>query len=614
MAEEQFINNESCIKHTVEDRESIIQILRKYSLYPIFGNNGSLSKTYKINNRESNLKKDLIHKGDILCLPLIKKGEQSLKAEFIKPPKKSIPLNSEYRISKNFYETKFNDKCTKYTVKKGETIIKILKNNSLYPVFGKDGSLLRTLKINNREGKNGHIIHKGSILCLPEKEKTKNTILLNKDTNSQYYDDNNLHINHDFSALIEYNYKYNNNFPEYLDKKMSESKISEDKYDNLNVNIQKTQENKLNKKVNNKNKKDKNAFKKIETSVIKENPLEDINDLKRNDISDIKRKKKKNNLNQLNNSYKNNITNKKCNKYIASEGESLIQILRSKFMTPIYGVDGSLDKTLQLNPNLPINNDTFKGGEILCLVDTTNQEDQNNPIKENTNIITDQNKYQNDSKNFQIAYVEGGSRYLKLSEKDASSGTSATLLSRMIISAETGLIQKWYPHFQSYFGINYAVSQIMQSDTSVVIGDNIIRLTNFFSGAKYQFLPYAYGQMELGYGDELIFRAVSSQTIQVEKMSTAKLKFLGGITMHQYGSFDFNGELAYLLNMPFNNQVYSSQVGMGYEGALVSVYQGIGWDFRARLYYTNYKTNVPPVVFNYAELGFLLRLAVDLPN
>lgn len=273
-------------------------------------------------------------------------------------------------------------------------------------------------------------------------------------------------------------------------------------------------------------------------------------------------------------------------------------------MTPIYGINGSLNKVLQLNPKLPIHNYTFKDGEILCLMDSTNKENKNPDQKINSNKLP----------NFQMVYVEGGIRYLKLIDQDSTTETSAKLLSRMIINSEVGLIQKWHPQIQSYLGINYSVSQIMESDTAVVIGDSIIRLTNFLVGMKYFFLPYAYGQIELGYGDTLLFRAINSNTIQMEKMSTAKLKLLGGLTMLEYEAWGFHGELAYLLNKPFNNEIYSSQIGKGYEGALVSTYQGTGWDFRVRLYHTKYETRIPPVVFDDTEVGLLLRLAVDLEN
>ncbi|MBX9840153.1 MAG: hypothetical protein K2X69_17780 [Silvanigrellaceae bacterium] len=338
-------------------------------------------------------------------------------------------------------------------------------------------------------------------------------------------------------------------------------------------------------------------------------------ELKNKEISENKIKNKKKNRSESDKKYKKEVMNKKCNKYTTSNGENLIQILRNKSMTPIYGIDGSLNKTLQLNPNLPINNYTFKDGEILCLMDSPSKsEEKNQTIKESIKISHDQKTNLNESQNFQMVYVEGGIRYLRLIENDSDTNTSALLLSRAMISAEGGLIQKWHPKFQSYFGINYAVSQIMQSDTSIVIGDSIIRLTNFFVGGKYFFLPYVYGLIGFGYGDELLFRAVNSQTIQVEKMSTAKLKFLGGLTMYEYRSFGFYGELAFLLNTPYNNEIYYSQIGKGYEAALATTYQGTGWDFRARIYYTRYETTIPPVVFDYTEVGLLLRLAVDLEN
>jgi hypothetical protein len=323
---------------------------------------------------------------------------------------------------------------------------------------------------------------------------------------------------------------------------------------------------------------------------------------------------RKNQINENNitdNKIKRNLQNEivpnlKCLEYKTKEGESLIEILIAQKRTPLYGINGSFNQTLSLNPNIKINNPTFKEGEVICLEDISKTKNpENNSNKENL----EDNKNSN-----HMVYVEGGVKYLRLIEKDNDNGTSATLLSRPMIITEGGLIQKWTPNFQSYFGINFGISQIMQSDTSVVIGDDIIRLTKYILGVKYYFLPDLYGNVEYGYGDELLFRAINTNTMQVEKMATAKLKALGGYTFLNFENLKFHGEAAFLINTPFNNEIYASQIGTGYEAALISSYETKDWEVRARLHYSRYITNIPPVTFDYTEIGILLRLSAYLPQ
>ena len=205
------------------------------------------------------------------------------------------------------------------------------------------------------------------------------------------------------------------------------------------------------------------------------------------------------------------------------------------------------------------NNPTFKNEEVIFLEDLSKiQKPENLSDKEN-----------NENSNHMV-YFEGGAKYLRLIEKDNDNGTSATLLSRLMISAEGGLIQKWTPIFHSYFGINFGVTQIMQSDTAVVIGD--------------------------------------------DTMATAKLKTLVGYTFLNFDNISFHGEAAFLINTPFNNEIYASQIGTGYEAAFVSSYETKDWELRSRLYYSRYITNIPPVTFDYTEIGITLRLSAYLPQ
>ena len=156
------------------------------------------------------------------------------------------------------------------------------------------------------------------------------------------------------------------------------------------------------------------------------------------------------------------------------------------------------------------------------------------------------------------------------------------------------------------------ISEIMQSDNSVVIGDSIIRLTNYFVGANYKINDLFYTELVTSYGDVLVVRAVSDNVLKIEKMSNTKFKLSGGLSFLNWNNFQFKGELGFLLNSKFNNEIYNSDFGKGYEGAFLVVYPNKSWELQSKIYYSHYSTNVQPVVFDYTEVGLLLRLTVDL--
>ncbi|WGL59909.1 hypothetical protein QEJ31_15360 [Pigmentibacter sp. JX0631] len=286
-----------------------------------------------------------------------------------------------------------------------------------------------------------------------------------------------------------------------------------------------------------------------------------------------------------------------CELYKTNEGETLTSILRKKKYFPIYGENGFLKKTLEVNPNISNYNFILPEGESICLL-------ENKSEKENSE--------RNIDANFHSLFLEGGIKYLRLIEIDSTTGTEAKLLSRAIPFVELGLIQHWTSDFKSFLGINYAVSQIIQSDSSVVIGDSIIRLTNYFLGLNYKFNYLFYSEVTISYGDTLVVRAISDNTLKIEKMSNIKAKFLGGINFLAIDNILFNSEIGFLLNTKYNNEIYNSDYGKGYEGALVILLISKDWELRGRLYYNHYSTYVQPVTFDYTEVGISIRLTADL--
>nr|BFD32146.1 hypothetical protein GTC16762_17640 [Pigmentibacter ruber] len=321
---------------------------------------------------------------------------------------------------------------------------------------------------------------------------------------------------------------------------------------------------------------------------------------KTNNLNDIDHESHEANIDELKKSkvikLKEN-KNTACELYEIKEGETITSILRKKKYFPIYGENGFLKKTLEINPNISSYNITLSEGESICLL---------------KNELINENKLNNIDSNFHSYYLESGIKYLRLIEIDSTSGTEAKLLSRAIPFIETGFIQNWTKDFKSYLGINYSISQIMQSDSSVVIGDSIIRITNYFLGLNYKFNSLLYSELLISYGDTLVVRAVGDNTLKIEKMSNTKFKFLGGINFLNFENIFFNSELGFLLNTKFNNEIYNSDYGKGYEGALLVIVANNGWNLRGRIYYSHYSTYVQPVTFDYTEVGISIRLTVDL--
>lgn len=289
-------------------------------------------------------------------------------------------------------------------------------------------------------------------------------------------------------------------------------------------------------------------------------------------------------------------SNSQCQQYVVEDGESILSILRKLKYYPIYGKTGYLVKTRQLNPNLPQHNYHLQAGEQLCLP-LTETEDQQDRFARNS---------------FHSFFIEGGLKYLRLIETEESTNTSAKLLSRPIASGEAGLQQNWSHSFKSFAGINYMISEILQSDTNVVIGDSIIRLVSYFVGGNLKLNEQFYSELIISYGDILVVRALSENILKMEKMSNTKLKILGGMQLLNWNELYFKGELAFLLNSTFKNEIYDAKIGKGFEGALLVTYPNDHWELQAKTYYSYYTTEVPPVLFEYTEIGLLLKLTVAL--
>ncbi|WP_186643943.1 LysM peptidoglycan-binding domain-containing protein [Fluviispira vulneris] len=659
-AESNFAENSQCTQYEVKDKETIIQILRKNSLIPVFGKEGSLQKTYEINNLDKKTRKELIHAGDKLCLPIrirfpkdfnkqivndkdnvkvSKKTDENSNMDALNNDAEKENLTQKLEIEKHNnnkeIDNKFNNKCTTYTVKNGDTIIQILKTHKLRPIFGKNGSLQKTLKINKREGKKGYLIRPGNSLCLPDKTNNYNLAdnkADNQEKNEDILKENKkmteeiLHLDSSLPIVLptEDDGKNTDKNIDSKDKVITKNndKIdSKDKYNNpnnedleeeikqnqdhqTNVDVSETEQTRSPMKIEEKEKI-------IEKLSDKNIPIAKFAEKKRNTKIKPEKNKKKIDKEDINPAVQAEI--QQCDKYTTEKEENIIHILRKKNMIPLFGENGSYQKTIELNKNLAFDNAFLEKGTTICLPNmptTVNNKEKKLLASDNT-IELEKNK--NFEENPNLFYSELGVKYLRLKGENTDNNLTSTLLSRPIIFTEIGLTQRWNKDLETYFGINLSVTQIMQSDTNVVIGDSILRLTNILAGIKYNFYPNLYGNFQLSYGDFVVFRSINDTTLQVEKMSTTLLRSTIGYTFLSYDKLSFQSELSYLLSTPFTNEVYNAYIGQGYELGLVQSYNDKGWGFKTKLFYLRDYTYVPPVKFDYTEIGILFKFFGELP-
>ena len=200
---EVLISENNCQKYTVLENENIVFILKKHSLYPIFGKEGSLAKTYKLQSKNKNENKNLVYKGDVICLP--QKNNITINIKTIENKKidnviPKIENNPKENIEQKNISTKI---CQDYTIHKGDTLFTILMEKKLFPIFGKIGSLEATLKLNSLSDKDIKNLKINSNLCLP----FKNNLIANKINEENHIIENTENIKE--NEILKLNYEFN---------------------------------------------------------------------------------------------------------------------------------------------------------------------------------------------------------------------------------------------------------------------------------------------------------------------------------------------------------------------------------------------------------------------
>ena len=252
------------------------------------------------------------------------------------------------------------------------------------------------------------------------------------------------------------------------------------------------------------------------------------------------------------------------------------------------------------------NNETVK--ETVKETDNeTNKETVKETVKE-----TDKESSKKDEKAFNSFYLDSEFRYFTISGTDQNYNVSQNLVFRAASLEEVGFMQNWNQDFRSYFGMNYSVLQVSNSDAGITVNNTIKREINFVVAAKYRLLPFAYLQGEYTYGGIMVFRAINPQSVKIESILISRFYFTGGFTFIDYKSFGVHAEGIYDFVLPYSDSNYKSVNGNGFETALLFTYQGNEWAIKSRFYYNLFRLNTYPINLQYQEYGVSLGVVLDL--
>ncbi len=152
----------------LKKKDTLLAIMKKYSLRPIYGKKGYLKEILKLNPHKIHTKGNLIYPGETLTIPIIKYKNRDEKkhnniAEF------STAVNYKYQKElDNITKLPKNYVYLVYKVKKNDMISVLLKKYKSFPIYGKKGTLFKTLELNpNKKPTKGDLIFPGEYINLP---------------------------------------------------------------------------------------------------------------------------------------------------------------------------------------------------------------------------------------------------------------------------------------------------------------------------------------------------------------------------------------------------------------------------------------------------------------
>nr|BFD32142.1 hypothetical protein GTC16762_17600 [Pigmentibacter ruber] len=159
------------MQYKVQKKDTLLGILKKYSLKPIYGKKGYLSEILKLNPHKINTKGNLIYPGEILTIPLKKEVENnSLNNNLVENlENKKIPRYKKYNGNlENIQKLPSSHVYIIYKVRKNDMISVLLQKYKSFPIYGKKGTLNETLDLNpKKKPTKGDLIFPNELITLP---------------------------------------------------------------------------------------------------------------------------------------------------------------------------------------------------------------------------------------------------------------------------------------------------------------------------------------------------------------------------------------------------------------------------------------------------------------
>lgn len=193
-------------------------------------------------------------------------------------------------------------------------------------------------------------------------------------------------------------------------------------------------------------------------------------------------------------------------------------------------------------------------------------------------------------------------RYIKLMGHDHSSNTTGSLYSPALTGIEVKWKQFWTKKFSSYISAEILKVKIDPAANKTIL-DRKHNLSTFLIGFEQKFTQHFSGSASLGQGDELLYRALTTQTLRVDKLAARKASLSVKAQLAKVRKLSLDLELGYLIIFPFKNDFYSLKIGKGYRGGLEVNHHEEKFDVKANVFYSSYKLPAGSVDYTRMDLG-----------
>ena len=308
--------------------------------------------------------------------------------------------------------------------------------------------------------------------------------------------------------------------------------------------------------------------------------------------------------------------------YKVKKGDTLSEILEKHKLSPIYGKNNYLDRTIKMNPGkMKTNGDLIHLSEILYLpiiikkinkynlateakqsiyIKNITEPKQPTLIKDASNKYTVAKEENEKSIPINLKFY-AGARYLTLQEYQKQSGVYTDFHSSESPIIGVDCINNWNDKFSTYFGLEGIYAKI-EGPSNYILTKDEAYLFNAHIGFNYLTDYRFYIQNEYFITPDVVYQ-LNGITMNAQLIYTLNTKILGGLTFFESGGLKLQAEAAYILTSPFYWS--PSNFGNGYEGALKIIYQASAFDIGARIYYTDRNIITNQVISNNKEIGLI---------